>query len=238
MRIYLPSRSATIPEKLKWHLFYGGDARNARFRKKEIRAAAKKRCLEVKNNKYALICALLDRTDKMNKFESYMCKSVFRILKYKPKDLVNKDLLELAEMLVVAEEIAGRHCHYPDSYCEPSKAIAIKKNQLSFACDCLDEDGCEGCESYYCYFDNTGCVQKYRTWLAQDLSNELCKDGSLRYGFLKEMLHLYMNPNEGERGLYPYGTFHEDGNWFYDPEYDKALEIIDDYEHHPEKYGN
>lgn len=214
MRIYLPSRNASISQKLKWHFLYGGDARNARFRKKEIRAAAKKRLLEVKNDKYVLICALMDRTDSMNNFESYMCKTVFRALKYKTNDLTNKTSLELAEMLVIAEEIAGRHCHYPNSYyshCNSSKAIAIRKNSLSFSCE-YPNCGCDDCEGYGCY----ECVEKYRTWLARDLSKEECKDGSLRYGFLKEMLHLYMEPREEDSFLYPEGIFDSDYYEYYD----------------------
>ena len=231
MRIYLPSRNACIPEELEWHFLYGGDARNARFRKKEIRAAAKKRCLEINNNKYALICALIDRIDLMNRFESYMCRSVFRALKYQTKDLINKDKLELAEMLVIAEEIAGRHCHYPDSYCAPSKAIALKKNQISFKCDDNEADGCEDCE--YCDVTEP-CLQSYNTWLARDLSRELCKDGSLRYGFLKEMMHLYTEPNQDYDFFYPEGTFEDEERNNYENSleyyYDEIVEDEDDFD--------
>ena len=173
----------------------------------EIYRMAKARCEELQSNKNVMVCALIDRVDVMDDFESQICKKMYDLLSYGTDNLIDKNEKELSQMLVIAEAIVGTHCNYPsslESHCSASRAIALRKNQLSFKCDDNEPNGCENCE--YCSM-TTPCQRAYDTWIARDISKEKCKDGSLRYGFIKEMLQLYINPDVEYEFCYPKGTF-------------------------------
>ena len=211
--------------KLQFYILFFGYLQNDELIKVFVRNKAKARCTELQQNKHVMVCALIDSIDRMDDFESRTCKNMYHMLHYNADDLISKTEQELSEMLVIAEEIAGMHCGYPnsiESHCAASRVIALRKNSLSFKCDDNGRNGCDDCE--YCSMISP-CPDAYDTWIARDLSKEKCKDGSLRYGFLKEMLQLCIKPDVDYKFLYPEGTF------------DEALERKD-YQNSLERYYN